>query len=135
MKNCQDIENRKSIWTALSEFYLDTELESEDFDRITTIFQNSRLSIKDIKQIDLMEVFPLLQPNLLSVAGVWVDFEEDWLISECKKRYNRRENLLHKLNCKFWNIFFYWMRKDYWNQIEKRMTITNSIGQTENNAP
>ena len=117
-----ELETRKKIWIALSEFYLDTELTNEDFDRISKTFLQSGLKIGDIKEIDLLEVFPILQPNLLSVAGAWAGFDEELLISECTKQYNRRNNIFHKLNCKLWNIFFFWMRRDYWLQIEKRMT-------------
>jgi hypothetical protein len=127
MKDNQTIENRRLIWTALSEFYLDTELTKRDFDRISIVFLNSGLHIKDIKEIDLIEVFPFLQPNLLNIAGEWAGFDEDLLLTECEKRYKRRNYIFHRFSCRFWNIFFYWMRKDYWNQIEKRMTITESI--------
>lgn len=92
-QNTQQFERRKKIWIELSEFYLDTELASEDFDRISNTFLKSELE-SDIKKIDLIEVFPLLQPNLLSVAGVWAGFDEEWLLSECTKRYNRRKNIL-----------------------------------------
>jgi hypothetical protein len=115
------IDIRKTIWIALSEFYLDTELASEDFDRIADVFNKSGLGINEIKDIDLYEVFPLLQVNLLSMAGAWNGFDEDWLLPECEKRFQRRENIIHRLNCRFWNNFFYWMRRDYWNAIEKRM--------------
>jgi hypothetical protein len=126
----QDIEIRKPVWIALSEFYLDTELTNDDFDRIATVFQKSGLTLKDLKEIDLFEVFIFLQPNLLSVAGDWAGFNEDWLLTECEKRYRRRKNLLHRSNCKFWNIFFYWMRRDYWKQIEKRMTVFKGINES-----
>jgi len=125
------MENRKQIWIALSEFYLDTQLTSDDFDRISSVFRNSGLQLNDIKEIDLLEVFPALQPNLLSVAGEWAGFNNNWLLDECEKRYRRRKKFFHKLNCKFWNICFYWMRRDYWNQIEKR--ITENINHTKNN--
>ncbi len=124
MKYTQDseqLETRKKIWIELSEFYLDIELTSEDFDRISKTFLESGIELSEIKRIDLIEVFPLLQLNLLSAAGEWAGFDEEWLIAECTKKYNRRKNIIYILNCKFWNIFFYWMRRDYWNQIEKRM--------------
>ena len=117
----QELETRKKIWIELSEFYLDIELTSEDFDRISNTFLQSGLGLDDLKKIDLFIVFPLLQKNLLSVAGVWAGFDEEWLLSECTKRYKRRKNIFHRLNCKFWNIFFYWMRRDYWKQLEKRI--------------
>jgi len=59
---------RKKIWVALSEFYLDTQLTNEDFDRISSIFIDSGLTIKQIKEVDVLEVFPLLQANLYSFA-------------------------------------------------------------------
>ncbi|MBL0139141.1 MAG: hypothetical protein IPP86_11515 [Bacteroidetes bacterium] len=117
----QQLETRRKIWIELSEFYLDTELTSEDFDRISNTFLQSGLELSEIKKIDLIEVFPLLQPNLLNVAGEWAGFNEEWLLSECTKRFNRRKNIFHRLNCKFWNIFYYWMRRDYWTQIDKRI--------------
>ena len=115
------IEKRERIWLALSEFYLDTELTNDDFDRIASEFRNSGLSLSEIKEIDLMEVFSLLQINLLSVAGAWAGFDKKWLYTECAKNYNRRKSLAHRLKCMFWNLFFYWMRKEYWNQIERRI--------------
>ena len=102
---------------------MDTELTSDDFDRISNTFLQSGLELEEIKIIDLFEVFPLLQTNLLSVAGAWAGLDEEWLLSESTKRYKRRKNIFHRLNCKFWNMFFYWMRKDYWNQIENRIII------------
>jgi hypothetical protein len=113
IQNNQQFETRKKIWIELSEFYLDTELASEDFDRISNTFLQSGLELSDIKKIDLIEVFPLLQPNLLNVAGAWTGFDEEWLLSECTKRYNQRKNIFYRLKCNFWNIFFYWMRRDY----------------------
>lgn len=119
--NNSQLELRREIWIVLSEFYLDVELTNDDFDRIASVFLKSGLQLDEIKGIDIMEVFPLLQLNLLSVAGVWIDFDKDWLIMECEKRYKRRNSIFYKLNCVFWNFFFYWMRKKYWNEIEKRM--------------
>jgi hypothetical protein len=101
---------------------LDIELSNEDFDRIATVFHQSGLNIMEIKEIDLFEVFPILQTNLLSFAGVWAGFNEDTLIPECIKHFNKRRNSFYRLNCRFWNLIFYWMRKDYWHAIEKRMT-------------
>jgi hypothetical protein len=112
---------REKIWVAISEFYLDVELTDEDLDRISSVFIQSGLELDEIKKIDLFEVFPLLQINLVRIAGIWMGFDQQWLIYECTIRYNRRNNIFHKLNCLFWNFLFYWMRKDYWNQIEKRI--------------
>ncbi|MBP8915540.1 MAG: hypothetical protein KBF42_08605 [Chitinophagales bacterium] len=113
-----EIETRKHIWIAISEFYLDTELSESDISRITSILKSSNLDLKILKQIDLYEVFPVLQANLLSPAGVWDGFEENWLLSCCEKSYYKRKNKLYRLNCKMRNYFRYWMRKKYWDAVE-----------------
>lgn len=115
------IEQRKLVWLTLSEFYLDTELSTHDFERLAEIFKRSGLGLEEIRAIDLYEVFPVLQPNLLSVAGEWAGFEEDWLFAECQKRRNKRKNLIYRMRCSFFNRIYYWMRRDYWQELEKRM--------------
>ena len=114
--------NRIPIWTALSEFYLDTELNNEDLLRISKIFIASKLPLEEIKKIDLLEVFPLLQTNLLVPAGEWAGFSDDWLIKECTKRFYRRRFLAYRLYCKLYNLNFFWMRKQYWNAIDELYT-------------
>ncbi|MBC7919695.1 MAG: hypothetical protein H7Z75_01250 [Ferruginibacter sp.] len=114
-------EKRIPVWHALSEFYLDTELDDGDFDRIAAVLMKSGFTLEEAKQIDLYEVFPLLQPNLLSVAGEWTGFDEKWLNENCEKLYGRRNSRFFRGRCVLWNKFFYWMRRRYWEQIEKRM--------------
>lgn len=116
-----EIEIRKKIWVELSEFYLDTELQQRDFDGIAETFNNSGLTLQEIKKIDLYEVFPLLQHNLLSVAGEWAGFDPDWLFENCERFYKKRNNWFHQLKCRFLNLWFYWMRKEYWLKIENKI--------------
>jgi len=47
MKEQYNIEHRKPIWIALSEFYLDTELEDSDFERIALIIIDSPYTFKE----------------------------------------------------------------------------------------
>jgi hypothetical protein len=71
----KEIERRKPVWLAISEFYLDTQLDQNDLDRITNIFKTSKYSITELKYIDFYEVAPIVGRNLLSTAGVWSGFE------------------------------------------------------------
>ena len=109
------------IWHALSEFYLDTELDGADFDRIAAVFTKSGFTLEELRQIDLYEVFPLLQWNLLSVAGEWAGFDEKWLNQNCERLYRKRNNPFFRARTIVWNKMHYWMRSGYWEQIEKRM--------------
>jgi hypothetical protein len=61
-----NIEQRKPIWIALSEFYLDTELGDSDFRQIPFTILESPYSLDEVKTINKYEVFPVLQSNLLS---------------------------------------------------------------------
>lgn len=121
-----DIQTRKVIWLALAELYLDTELLEEDFKRIASIFKQTRYGLNFIKEIDLYEVFPLLQYNLLNLAGEWAAFNSEWLFAGCERFYGKRNNIFYRLRIKFWNSAFYWMRRDYWKAIEKEYTATDA---------
>ena len=121
MKENSKIEFRKPIWNVLSEFYLDTELQNSDYDRITEILIASNFDINKLKAIDLLEVFPVLKENLLTPAGVWNGFDKDWLYKNCKYYYKKRNRLLFQVKIKIYNILFGWMRKKHWAEIEIRM--------------
>ena len=98
------IEERKPVWIALSEFYLDTELDDNDCERIARIFALSPYSIDEIKLIDRFEVAPVLSINLMSVAGVWDAFDEAWLIESIKPhlREKHKGNLISNTLHKYW---------------------------------
>lgn len=114
----QDIIIRQQIWLSLSEFYLDIELTDDDIKRIAGVFYLSGFELDAIKEIDIYEVFPVVQTNLFSAAGSWAGFDNEWLFSECEKRYKKRQNWFHRNVTAFWNRLFYWMRKDYWNKVD-----------------
>jgi hypothetical protein len=116
-----ELEKRIPIWNSISEFYLDTELQDENYESITNTFLNSDLHISELKGIDLYEVFPVLKGNLLSVAGEWNGFDEKWLNESCTKAYLKRKNNFFRLKTKFYNGFLFSMRKDHWTEIENRI--------------
>ena len=88
--DARDLARRQPVWLALSEFYLDTELQPTDFKRIRAVFDHSGYSAQEIRQIDYEEVGPLLYPNLLSVAGEWTGFAETALLASLAKRATKR---------------------------------------------
>ena len=122
-----DIKTRHKVWLALSEFYLDTQLMKEDFERIALIFRHSGLELQTIKKIDKYEVFPILQPNLSGVAGEWLGFDEGWLFENCEKQIEKQNNWFYKAKINLWNSPLYWMRKDYWRSIENILNNNNAL--------
>lgn len=92
-----NIEERIPIWVALSEFYLDTELQDSGFRHIANKVIESPYTFGEVKTIDKYEVFPVLQPNLLNVAGEWAAFDEKWLVSRIVasiEKRNKAKNML-----------------------------------------
>ncbi len=96
MNDTLNIEERKPIWIVLSEFYLDTELQESDFRHIAFKIIESPYSIDKVKEINKYEVFPVLQPNLLSVAGEWAGFDEEWLINSITDSLNMSTLFRHR---------------------------------------
>jgi len=75
----ETLSRRKPLWLALSDLFLDTELQDHDHKYIVRIMKASGYSLQEIEQILMLEVFPVLLPNLRSVAGEWTGFNEKWL--------------------------------------------------------
>ena len=119
-----DIANKKPIWEALSKFYLDTQLQDEDFAEICRAFHKAPYNLEEIMDIDRYEVFPVLQMNLFSVAGEWKGFDRDWLFSKCQMTYKKRTNRFFKFWYKVYNRVWYWMRKAYWERVIEEIKNT-----------
>lgn len=117
MKTKINIKERQPIWIAISDFYIDSELQESDFEYISIKIKESPYSIEQIKQIDKEEIFPVLHSNLLYVAGVWTGFQEEWLISEITKKLEK-SNYFSRLINKMKYACLKWMYKDYWRKIE-----------------
>lgn len=73
------VATRAPVWSALSEFYLDTELDERDHQGIAEVLVQSGYSVDQLEEILYREVHPVLATNLLSVAGEWAGFDAEWL--------------------------------------------------------
>jgi hypothetical protein len=92
-----EIERRKPVWIALSDLWLDTELTEDDLRRIAEVMRRSGYGVEELREIYLFEVAPVVFPNLLSVAGEWAGFDEEWLVHEVTKQAGRRSPVLRTL--------------------------------------
>lgn len=73
-----DLRNRRPIWQALSELFLDSDTSCDHNVRVH-VLASSPYSIEQLEQILIEEVYPVCRSNLLSPAGVWSGFDGDWL--------------------------------------------------------
>lgn len=111
------IKERTPVWIALSDFYLDTELQDSDFQYIAKTILESPYTFEEIKSINTYEVFSVLQSNLLQPAGEWAGFNEKWLIGAITahlEKGNRLNRILISISYKKYG----WMQEDYWVRLE-----------------
>jgi len=73
-------QRRLKVWQALSELFLDTEIDNATFAYVAKAIIESEYSPGEIQTILWGEVFPALESNLRSVAGEWVGWTDDWLL-------------------------------------------------------
>ena len=109
MTEILDIEHRKPVWIALSELYLDTELQEYTYQWMAQIILDSPYSWEEILQINKYEVFPVLIRNLLIMTGQWAMFNEEWLLGEIQKSLNNKRLLKRQwinLSFRLWGSLF-----------------------------
>ncbi len=117
MESKINLEERKPIWIALSDFYIDNELQDYDFKHIASKIRQSPYTFEEVKRINNEEVFPILFWNLLSVAGVWTGFQEDWLVAEIIKKLQKRTIFGSFVN----RMKYLWLKSmftEYWEKLE-----------------
>lgn len=72
--------HEKLACTALARLFLDTEKAPLELDSIAASLRPLDMSTDTLSQLLRYDVFPILYPNMLSVAGEWDGFDENWLL-------------------------------------------------------
>ena len=93
----QNPHDRRLVWEALSDMFLDTDASLTRAWRIQQLAQ-SPYSVGELEQILVEEIYPVLNYNLISVAGEWAGFDQEWLEREVLERRASRFYALHWLN-------------------------------------
>lgn len=100
------LNQRKPLWIALSDLFLDTELQEYTLAHIAKTMKESGNSLDEIHDILMLEVLPVCIGNLHTLpGGIWTGFEENDLIKAIisAKRPNRFKRWLHRRNFKLIN--------------------------------
>ena len=80
----EKIELRKPVWVAFSDLFLDTDV-TLIYGDIAQVCADSEYSSAELKEILFEEVAPVVSGNLMSIAGEWAGFNEDWLVKQITK--------------------------------------------------
>jgi hypothetical protein len=81
----EDLERRRPVWEALSDLFLDNELQDYDHRHIARVLAASGYTNEELELILRHEVGRVVGENLLCVAGVWDLFDPKWLEEEILK--------------------------------------------------
>jgi hypothetical protein len=117
----QDLKDRQPVWEALSEFWLDTELQEFQLNDIARVLAQSPYSFTEIKAIHLYEVAPSVSANVFSTAGVWSGFDANWLLECCKANVLRRDSVLWRARQWLQRPVVWFFTAHYWRQIAPRV--------------
>jgi hypothetical protein len=112
---------REAVWLALSELWLDTELDAGDLLRLAHGLHESGYPQAELEAIYAMEVAPAVWLNAWSVAGVWQGFDPDWLFERCRRNQARRARLGYRLGCRLLRGAMTGVTRADWNGVIHRL--------------
>lgn len=107
-----DIDRRRPVWLALSELYLDTQLQASDHQRIADVIVASGYTLDEVEAMLRHEVGPVLGANGRSIAGVWDGFDEHWLTEAILRRRQSWRRFLPAFSP-------WWMVRESWHAIRQ----------------
>lgn len=84
-----ELEARRPVWLALAELFLDTDVRLA-YVSIVEALAASPYSLDELRAILDNEVAPVLQHNLLQVAGEWAGFDDAWLLEQLTPRLGKK---------------------------------------------
>jgi hypothetical protein len=85
----EDLDNRRRVWEALSDLYLDTDTSLSRQWR-ANILAACPYSLQELERILIEEVHPVCRSNLLCLAGEWAGFDQQWLEARILRRSRSR---------------------------------------------
>ena len=96
----------------------------------------SGFSLAALRDIYLLEVAPVVAPNLLSVAGVWAGFDERWLCAAIIHNLRRRPRYLRFLA---WfpltRRMMTYATEDHWTKLVERVERLRAKSAPAGNMP
>lgn len=84
----EELARRRPVWSVLSNLFLDTD-HSLFYESTANALRMSGYTEEEAKRILTDEVAPVVSPNLLSLAGEWAMFPDDWLEAEIRQHLAR----------------------------------------------
>jgi hypothetical protein len=124
MLSAADVERRLPVWMAMSEIFLDTELDTADFARISNALRTAGYDSAELKDIFFQEVVPVLGHNLLSAVGEWAGWNSEDLRRLLLPRLQRKRRVRSRnwLFCLALGRHFF---VNEWKKIDPRTSVAS----------
>ncbi|TQV77807.1 DUF7079 family protein [Denitrobaculum tricleocarpae] len=90
MHNAEEITRRAPVWRALSDLFLDTELDETDFAGIAETIRAAGFTADQAEEILRFEVTPVFWGNMLAAAGEWEPWSQSQVCEMVCKRLRSR---------------------------------------------
>lgn len=111
LKPSEDLQRRRPVWEALSDLFLDTEIQSF-LGHIARVLAESGYTDEELHGILFNEVYPACIPNLHHPAGVWSGFHLESLEEQILE-----EELCPQTNARIFPPD-YWMIQEEWRTVQ-----------------
>lgn len=112
---------REAVWLALSELWLDTELDASSLERLARELFASGYPQQELEAIFRLEVAPVVWLNAWTTVGVWDGFEPAWLFEGCRRNQQRRASAWHRWRCRMLRRPMGYACEEEWRDLVNRL--------------
>lgn len=118
---------RSTLWKALADFWLDTELQDFQLNYIARVIVASPYTLNQARAIHNREVAPVLWRNMANVAGEWAGFDDTWLVARCEEQMVKSKSL--STRARNWLLLptIWFFTAGYWRQVVRRVNAQQDI--------
>ena len=92
-----EIERRLPVWQAMTDLFLDTELDAADYDGIARVLLQSGYPVAELRRIFEQEVTPAFSHNIYAVAGEWAGWDEEFVRERMLESWRPRMSWLRRM--------------------------------------
>ena len=123
MDDIEITEQLVAVWKSMADHFLDTE-NREGIPHTALLCVRAGLTVEEAHAVWLREVSPVVGANLLSVAGEWAGWDEEWLVTKVRARaLRRRAQRRGKPLSKLLSRFRLDLNRGVWRSIERCMRL------------